>query len=112
MLSLCLVWVEVLCWIDRVWSSKECACSACDPSVHLSVLSIGFVYVFVCRKLLLLSTHSHDPLLVGGEDSDVPACGPPASFSIHLASSAVTLAGSVHKSRGDNVVRMWMQLKR
>ena len=51
------------------------------------------------------------PLLVGGE-SDVPACGPPASFSVHLASSAVTPAGSVHKSRGDNVVRMWVQLKR
>ena len=31
-------------------SSKECACCACDPSVHLSVPSIGFVY-FVCRKL-------------------------------------------------------------
>ena len=45
------MWVEVLCWIDRVWSSKECACCACDPSVHLSVLSIGFVYVFVCQKL-------------------------------------------------------------
>ena len=42
-----LVWVEVLCWIDHVWSSKECACSACDPSVP----SICFVYVFVCRKL-------------------------------------------------------------
>ena len=28
-----------------------CACCACDPSVHLSVPSIGFVYVFVCRKL-------------------------------------------------------------
>ena len=42
------MWVEVLCWIDRVWSSKECAC---DPSVHLSVPSIGCVYVFVCRKL-------------------------------------------------------------
>ena len=41
--------------------------------------------------------------------SDVPACGPPDSFS---GSSAVTPAGSVHKSRGDNVVRMWMQLKR
>ena len=27
-----------------------CVC-ACDPSVHLSVPSIGFVYVFVCRKL-------------------------------------------------------------
>ena len=31
---------------------------------------------------------------------------------VHLASSAVTLAGGVHKSRGDNVVRMWVQLKR
>ena len=39
------VWVEVLCWIDRVWYFKECACCACDPSVHLGVPSIGFVYV-------------------------------------------------------------------
>ena len=31
---------------------------------------------------------------------------------VHLASSAVTRAGSVHKSRGDNVVHMWVQLKR
>ena len=45
MLLKCLAWVEVLCWIDRVWSSKECACCACDPSVHLSVHSIGCVYV-------------------------------------------------------------------
>ena len=52
---------------------------------------------------LLLSTNSHDLL---------PACGPPASFSVHMASSAVTPVGFVHKSRGDNVVRMWMQLKR
>ena len=29
-----------------------------------------------------------------------------------LASSAVTSAGSVQKSRGDHVVRMWVQLKR
>ena len=43
--------VEVLYRIDHVWSSKKCACCACDPSVHLSVPSIGFVYVFVCRKL-------------------------------------------------------------
>ena len=63
----------------------------------------------LCR-LLLLSTHSHDPCLWG--ESDVPAYGPPASFSVHLASSAVTPAGSVHKSWGDNVVRMWVQLKR
>ena len=45
------MWVEVVCWIDRVLSSKDCACCACDQSVHLSVPSIGFVYVFVCRKL-------------------------------------------------------------
>ena len=45
------VWLEVLRWIDRVWSSKECVCCVCDPSVHLSVPSIGRVYVFVCRKL-------------------------------------------------------------
>ena len=40
------------------------------------------------------------------------ACGTPASFSVHLASSAVTPAGSVDKSRGDNEVRIWVQLKR
>ena len=45
------MWVEVLCWIDSVWSSKECAFCACDPSVHLTVTSIGFACVFVCRKL-------------------------------------------------------------
>ena len=50
---------------------------------------------------LLLSTHSHDPCQWG--ESDVPSCGPPASFSVHLASRAVTPAGSVHKSRGE----MW-----
>ena len=43
--------MEVLCWIDRVWSSKECSCCARDLTVHLTVHSIGFVYVFVCRKL-------------------------------------------------------------
>ena len=53
---------------------------------------------------MLLSTHSHDPCWWG--ESDVPACGPPASFSVHLVSSAVTPAGSVHKSRGDNVVQL------
>ena len=50
--------------------------------------------------------------LASGGDSDLPTCGPPTSFSVHLASIAVTPAGSVHKSRGDNVVRMWVQLKK
>ena len=43
--------MEVFCWIYRAWYYKECECCACHPSVHLSVPSIGFVYVFVCRKL-------------------------------------------------------------
>ena len=51
-------------------------------------------------------------LASGGGESDVPACDPPTSFSVHLASSAVTPTGSVHKFRGDNVVRMWVHLKR
>ena len=42
--------VEVLCWIDPVWSSKECMCCACNPSVHLDVPSISFAYVCVCGK--------------------------------------------------------------
>ena len=40
---------------------------------------------------------------VGGGESDLPACGPPSSFFVHLTSSALTPAGYVHKSRGDNV---------
>ena len=77
-----------------------------------AVQHIFWIYVDMNRilKQVLLSTHSHDPGWWG--ESDVPACSPPASFSVHLSSSAVTPAGSVHKSRGDNVVRMWVQLKR
>ena len=62
---------------------------------HGSVLGPK-IYCMYTNLLLLLSTHSHDPCWWG--ESDVPACGPPASFSVHLASSAVTPAGSVHKS--------------
>ena len=68
--------------------------------------------VGVHPMFLLLSPHSRVPLLVGGVRCSRPACGPPASISVHLASSTVTPAGSVHKSRGDNVVHMWVQLKR
>ena len=50
---------------------------------------------------LLLSTNSHDPC--GGGESDLHACGPQVSFTVHLASSVVNPAGSVQKSRGDNV---------
>ena len=46
------VCVVVLCWIDRVWSSTECACCACDPSVHLRVSSICFVCVFCMSEVI------------------------------------------------------------
>ena len=39
--------VVVLCWIDHVWSSKECVCCACDPNESLSAPSICFVCVLV-----------------------------------------------------------------
>ena len=58
----------------------------------------------------VVSTHSIDPCLWG--ESDHPAFGPPASISLHLASNFITPAGSVHKSRDDSVVPMWVQLKR
>ena len=64
--------------------------------------------IVIC--LVLLSTHSLDPCLF--RESDHPAFGPPASLSLHLVSSSITPAGSVHKSRGYNVVRMWVHLKR
>ena len=46
----------------------------------------------------------------GWRESDRPDPGLPASFSVHLASSFVAPTGSVHKSRGDNMVRMWVKL--
>ena len=52
------MWAEVLCWIDHVWSSKECACFACDSSVHLSVPSIGFVYLCLCMSEVISSFKS------------------------------------------------------
>ena len=31
----------VLCWIDHVWSSKECVCCACDPNERVYVGGYG-----------------------------------------------------------------------
>ena len=58
----------------------------------------------------LLSTHSLDPCLWG--ESDHHASGPSANLSHHLASSSTIPSWSVYKSRGDNVMRMWVELKR
>ena len=44
------MWLEVLYWINHVWSSIECVCCACGPSERLDAPSICVVGVFVCRK--------------------------------------------------------------
>ena len=35
------MWVEVFCWIYRVWSSNECACCACDKFCLYFCMSEG-----------------------------------------------------------------------
>ena len=50
----CLVCVVVLCWIDHVWSSKECVCCACDPNERLSAPSICFCLCFCMSEVYLL----------------------------------------------------------
>ena len=72
--------------------------------------SISTIPFLLKIHMLLLSTHSHDPWW--RREFDLPTCGPPAGFSVPLSSSTVTPAGYVHKSMGDNVVSMWVQLKR
>ena len=53
-----LVWIEVLCSIDRVGSSRECACCASDTSVHLSVSYIGFCMSEVISSFKSLTARS------------------------------------------------------
>ena len=85
----------------------------------ISICCLGFASLDVVFNELndcawnvgcVVTTHSLDPCL--SRESDHPAFGPPDSISLHLASNSITPAGSVHKSRGDSVVRMWLQLKR
>ena len=45
------MWLEVVYWIDHVWSSIDCVCCACGPIERLDAPSMYFVCVFVCRKL-------------------------------------------------------------
>ena len=45
------MWLEVIYWIDHVWSFKECVCCVCGPSERLDAPSICFACVYVCRKL-------------------------------------------------------------
>ena len=50
-------------------------------------------------------------LAIGGGGIFPVVVHQPCSLSA-LASRAITPTGFIHKSRGDNVVHMWVQLKR
>ena len=42
------MWLEVLYWIDHVWSSIECVCCTCSPSERLDLLPyVLFVFLYV-----------------------------------------------------------------
>ena len=46
--------LEVLYWIDHVWSSIECVCCACGPSERLDVPPIClFVFLYVRSYFLI-----------------------------------------------------------
>ena len=74
----------MLCWIDHVWSSKECVCCACDPNERLSAPSICFVCVFVCRKL---SPHLGvwSPYVISLSDFAYYVFGQEPAVAVHLA---------------------------
>ena len=112
---------------------QRVVCCVCDPivclgaSLHMSVLCVICALMeFLCSILCLMCSWKlfacgvylafWDVRFVCVEN-DVcedgvecrrkqPLVGPAASFSVHLTSSAVTPAESVHKSRDDNSVRM------
>ena len=93
----------------RSSESKSILFTNSDLNNALKSLKRGKAYVLMVlpQNILFILL-----LFVGGGESDHPAFGPPASLSLHLTSSSITPAEAVHKSRGDSVVRMWVQLKK
>ena len=49
------MWLEVLNWIDHVWSSIECVCCACGPCERVNSPFICFVSVLYVESYLLIS---------------------------------------------------------
>ena len=98
-------------WHTRSHPTSTLSVYAPDSWLNESINKHNLTYTICDGKLklyyhlLLLCCLPTPMTLASGGESDVPACGLPDSFSVHLASSAVTPARSVHKSRGDNVVR-------
>ena len=83
------------------WSliSEELECTE-EEMMMFSALQVNINYAshlpHSASHIHLPYIHYHRPCYVGGGggDGDLPACGLPASFYVHLVSSAVTPAGS------------------
>ena len=75
----------MLCWIDHVWSSKECVCCACDPNERLSAPSICFVCVFVCRKFESWITGVCSPYVISLYDFTYYVFGQERAVAMQLA---------------------------
>ena len=77
------------------------------PTVSVSIIDmLKLLCIFMCYfryTLLIIENVYYCCIIVSPWNSYI---------YVHLASSSVTPAGSVHKSRGDNVVRMWVKMKR
>ena len=86
-----------LSWTPTVKRSKGCRKTRWRRSIIAELSDMGLMTLGEAQVIV--------------QETDLPACGSPASFSLHLASSVVTPAESTN-IRGDNVVRMWVQFKR
>ena len=49
------MWLEMLSWIDHIWSSKECVCCACDLFVWF-ILCFTFYYYCVSLQKTISPT--------------------------------------------------------
>ena len=84
--------VVVLCWIDHVWSSKECVCCACDPSERLSAPSDMFCLCF-CMSEVISSFRSlragsqvfASPYVISLSDFAYYVFGQEPAVAVHLA---------------------------
>ena len=84
-------------------------CAACD-GYGAGEHTYGTCYIVPASCCVLLSTHSLD--LESGGGGDLPACGTPASFSVHLTSSPLLQRDLSTNPSVTSVVRMCVQLKR
>ena len=94
--------------LEKYLGFALCSLELLQSSIYVWLLSASTIHVQTRLLFIYINNLKWPwPFLVG-----LLACGPPSISSVHLASSSVIPERSVHKSRADNVVRMWMQLRR